>query len=75
MANQDKPNIGLIAGIIGAVSAYLIPLITGIFTLGRTQHRIERLEDDLRELKTLPARMANLEAKIDILLSDRGTKG
>jgi hypothetical protein len=75
VANQDQPNIGLIAGIIGAVSAYLIPLITGIFTLGRTQHRIERLEDDLRELKTLPARMANLEAKIDILLSDRGTKG
>ncbi len=74
MANQDQPNIGLIAAIIGAVSAYLIPLITGIFTLGRTHNRIERLEDDLRELKTLPARMANLEAKIDILLSDR-TRG
>ena len=71
MANQDQPNIGLIAGIIGAVSAYLIPLITGIFSLGRTHNRNERLEDDLRDLKTLPARMANLEAKIDILLSDR----
>jgi hypothetical protein len=74
MANQDQPNIGLIAAIIGGVSAYIIPLITGIFTLGRTHNRIERLEDDLRELKTLPARMANLEAKIDILLSDR-TRG
>jgi len=40
MANQDQPNIGLIAGIIGAVSAYLIPLITGIFSLGRTHNRI-----------------------------------
>jgi hypothetical protein len=50
---------------------WLVALVTGATHAANAQSKINRHDEQLRDLKDVPVQIARLETKIDALLEDR----
>ena len=61
----------VISNFLNSMWGWLLPVIGGIFHLGKVQQRITIMQDDVDKLKNLHSEVAQIRAGVDILLSDR----
>ena len=75
MATPDQTsNIDIfsaIGGFFNSIWGWLIPMVGGIFHLGKVQQRITEMSYEVDSLKKLHTEVAHIKAGVDILLEDR----
>jgi len=59
------------SNLVNSVWGWLVPMIGGIFHMGKLHQKINQLEVDRDALRQVPQQIAELSAKVDILLEDR----
>jgi len=53
------------------VWGWLVPMVGGVFHMGKLHQKINQLEIDRDALRQVPQQISDLSAKVDILLEDR----
>ena len=63
--------IGLLSNALSSFWAWLLPMIGGIFHMGRMQQRINQMEQQTSAIMDIKLDVKELKTKMDILLKDR----
>jgi hypothetical protein len=72
--NNSLELFSLISSALGSFWAWLLPMIGGIFHLGKIHQKINQLEKVTDNLADLPLQVKEVSTKLDMLLEDRNRR-
>lgn len=66
--------IGMVSNALSSFWAWLLPMLAGIFHMGRMQQRINQMEVQTADIMEIKLDIKELKTKMDMLIADRNNK-